>query len=85
MALSTYIAESSRDVKNPKFRKAMALAGLEKVILCKGDGYFWITSDDDEMSDKINSLRDTTIYLNAFNQQYIDDWVDDIKRLLEQE
>ena len=80
--LSTYIVESDRSVKNKKFLKLMKAAGLEKVLLCKGDGYYYITSDDDDTWTLIDSLPETTIYVNSFNQQYPEQWVDDIKQLL---
>ena len=80
--LSTYINESDGSVKNRKFLKLMKAAGLEKVLLCKGQGYYWITSDDEETWALIDSLPETTIYINSFNQQYPEQWVDDIKQLL---
>ena len=80
--LSTYIVESDRSVKNKKFLKLMKDAGLEKVLLCKGNGYYYITSDDDATWALIDSLSETTIYINSFNQQYPEQWVDDIKQLL---
>jgi hypothetical protein len=83
--LSTYITESDGSVKNRKFLKLMKSAGLEKVLLCKGDGYYYITSDDDDTWALIDSLPETTIYVNSFNQQYPEQWVDDIKQLLKAE
>ena len=80
--LSTYIVESDISVKNKKFLKLMKAAGLEKVLLCKGNGYYYITSDDEDMWALIDSLPETTIYVNSFNQQYPEQWVDDIKQLL---
>ena len=76
------MTENDGTVKNRKFLTLMKKAGLEKVLLCKGQGYYWITSDDDEIYDIINSLPETTIYVNSFNQQYPEQWVDDIKQLL---
>lgn len=80
--LSTYITESDGSVKNRKFLRLMKTAGLEKVILCKGNGYYWITSDDNDTWALIDSLPETTIYVNSFNQQTPEQWVDDIKQLL---
>ena len=80
--LSSFIVESDASVKNRKFLKLMKAAGLEKVLLCKGNGYYWITSDDDDTWALIDSLPETTIYINSFNQQYPEQWVDDIKQLL---
>lgn len=80
--LSSFIVESDTSVKNRKFLKLMKAAGLEKVILCKGNGYYWITSDDDDTWALIDSLPETKIYVNSFNQQTPEQWVDDIKQLL---
>ena len=78
-SLNSYIA---RDVRNRKFLKLMKDAGLDNIILCKGDGYYWITSDDDATYNIIDSLPETTIYINSFNQQTPEQWVEDIKQLL---
>lgn len=83
--LSRYIVESDASVKNRKFLKLMKTAGLEKVFLCKGNGYYYITSDDDDTWVLIDSLPETTIYVNSFNQQTPEQWVDDIKQLLKAE
>ena len=83
--LSTYIVESDRSVKNKKFLKLMKAAGLENVLLCKGNGYYWISSDDEDTWAFIDSLPETTIYVNSFNQQTPEQWVEDIKQLLKAE
>jgi hypothetical protein len=83
--LSTYIVESDGSVKNHKFLKLMKAAGLEKVLLCKGNGYYWISSDDEDTWALIDSLPETTIYVNSFNQQTPEQWVEDIKQLLKAE
>ena len=80
--LSTYIVEADGSVKNRKFLTLMKAAGLEKVLLCKGNGYYYITSDDDDVWALIDSLPETTIYVNSFNQQTPEQWVEDIKQLL---
>ena len=80
--LSIYITEANGEVRNRKFLKLMKEAGLEKVLLIKGSGYYWITSDDDATFDIINGLMDTSIYVNSFNQQTPEQWVEDIKLLL---
>lgn len=74
----------SHDVKNREFRKLMKNAGLENVVLCKGNGYFYITSDDAEMFNKITNLPDDMIYMNSFRQMTPAEWVEEIKRLLNQ-
>ena len=79
--LSTYINESSRDVKNPKFRKLMKQAGLEDVILVKADGYFYLTSDNDDVFNELEKVN-TTIYHNSFSQYTPEEWVEDIVYIL---
>ena len=80
--LSSYIVKSTGEVKNRKFLKLMKATGLEKVLLIKGNGYYWITSDDDETYDEIQNASDQTIYANSFNQQTPEQWVEDVKYLL---
>lgn len=69
-------------IKNKAFRKAMEKAGLGAVQLEKGDGYFWIWSDDDEMSDRILSLESNSILVVSFKYRSIEGWVKEIKELL---
>lgn len=80
-SLSTYINESSRDVKNPKFRKLMKQAGLEDVILVKADGYFYLTSDNDDVRNELEEV-DGNIYHNSFNQYTPEEWVEEITYIL---
>lgn len=69
-------------ITNKAFRNAMKEAGLEKVQLEKGNGYFWIWSDDKELGDKIASIYDNAILCNSFKDQSIENWIEDIKALL---
>ena len=78
------ILEGSSEVKNRKLKQLLAKEGLDKIILCKDYGYFYITSDDDEWADKLASMHENAIYMNSFNQQSPEEWVEDIKRLLKQ-
>lgn len=80
--LNNYILESCKEIKNPKLTRLLKNHGLEKVILCKADGYFYITSNDDETALEIAGLRDNAIYVNSFNQQTPEQWVEDILLLL---
>ena len=80
--LNTYLTEANGEVRNKKFLKLMKAPGLEKVLLIKGNGYYYITSDDDDTYDAINSVMDQSIYVNSFNQQTPEQWVEDIKLLL---
>ena len=82
--LRNYIFESSKDVKNAKLKKLLAKEGLDKILLCKGYGYFYIASDDDEWATKLASMYENAIYMNSFNQQTPEEWVEDIKQLLKQ-
>ena len=79
-----YILEASSEVKNRKLKQLLAKEGLDKIILCKGYGYFYIASDDDEWATKIAGMYENAIYINSFNQQSSEEWVEDIKRLLKQ-
>ena len=78
------ILEASSKVKNRKLKQLLAKEGLDKIILCKDYGYFYITSDDDEWATKIATMYENAIYINSFNQQSPEEWVEDIKRLLKQ-
>ncbi len=84
--LIDYILESSNEVRNKKFRQLMKAAGLEKVSLYKEPraGYFYITSDDDDMWKTIYHLPETMIYANSFEQMSPEEWVDEIQKLFEQ-
>jgi hypothetical protein len=81
--LQDYIMESSaKVVKNHKLNKLLKQNGLENVQLCKGNGYFWLTSEDDETYRILSSLETTSIYTNSFSDQTPEDWVEEIKELL---
>lgn len=73
---------SDMTIKNKAFREAMEKAGLGAVQLEKEEGYFWIWSEDDEMSDRILSLESDSILVESFNHLSIKDWVEEIKELL---
>lgn len=78
------ILEGSSEVKNRKLKQLLAKEGLDKIILYKDYGYFYITSDDDEWATKLAGMYENAIYINSFNQQSPEEWVEDIKRLLKQ-
>lgn len=71
-------------IKNRKLKEALKEEGLENINLEKGNGYFWIWSDDEEMNLKITSLYSNSILVNSFKNQSIENWVKDIKELLEE-
>ena len=78
------ILEGSSEVKNRKLKQLLAKEGLDKIILCKDYGYFYIASDDNEWAEKLAGMYENAIYMNSFGQQTPEEWVEDIKRLLKQ-
>ena len=53
-----------------------------KVILVKGRGYFYISSNDNEMALKIARLYTTSIPVCKLSQLTIEQWVNDVESLL---
>ena len=80
--LYSYITEKVGEVKNKKFLRLMKSAGLEKIKLVNGNGYFYITSDDNDTWKTINDLPSTDIYVNSFNHMKPEEWVEEIRRLI---
>ena len=80
--LYSYITENVGEVKNKKFLRLMKSAGLEKIKLVNGNGYFYITSDDDATWKTINDLPNTDIYVNSFNDMKPEEWVEEIRKLI---
>ena len=72
----------SKVVKNKKLYTLLKKEGLDGIILCKGYGYFYIDAITPEMQKIVDTLKDTSIYLNHFSQQPVEMWVQDIKELL---
>jgi hypothetical protein len=54
------------------------------VILVKGEGYFYITSDDEEMGLKIAGMHQSGIYVYSIQQLTVAQWVDVVGYLLKQ-
>lgn len=81
-----YIIErfGSKEVKNTKLKRLLSKEGLDKILLCKDYGYFYIASEDNEWAEKIVSMHENAIYINSFNQMTPEEWVEEIKRLLKQ-
>jgi hypothetical protein len=75
-------AFGSKVVKNKKLYTLLKKEGLEGIILCKDSGYFYIDAITPEMQDVVYNLYNTSIYLNSFNQQTVEEWVEDIKSLI---
>lgn len=78
-SIKQYISES-REIKNPKFRKLMKQAGLDDIMLIQDNGYLYITSETNE---DIFTLPETSIYVNSFRDMTPEEWVEEIKRLLD--
>ena len=72
----------SKVVRNPKLTRLLNREGLGDILLCKDYGYFYITSDNEELANKISMLHSNAIYRNSFNQQSPEEWVEDIKYIL---
>lgn len=65
-----------KEITNKAFRNRMNKEGLSDIHLYKNTfGYFYISSPK-------RDFRIDTIYINSFNQQGIDGWVEDIKSLI---
>lgn len=70
-------------IKNSKLRKMMDAAGYEKFGLWRGEGYFYVYSDDPECNAMLNCLYSTSIYCCYFNQMSIEDWFEEISHIIE--
>jgi len=54
------------------------------VTLCKGAGYFYVTSDDRSLDLKLQSQHSTSIYVCHLNQQSVEAWISDVRDIAEQ-
>ena len=84
-SVNKIIKESYGDkiIKSPKLYKALALNGINDILLVKGDGYFYLYSDkDDVYYNVISKIENNFIPCYSFSQQSIEEWVDSIKSLL---
>ena len=82
IGISEYIS-GSKIIYNSQLDRALKKRGLEKYKLCKARGYFYITSDDEEIANEIATWHDNAIYVYGFNQQSIEDWVRDIADIID--
>ena len=72
--------------------KARSLAQVNRAIqkqvgnvtLRKGDGYFYVTSDDDQIDRALMAQYTTSIYVCHLNQQSVEAWVDDVRDIVTQ-
>lgn len=69
--------------------KARSLSQVNKAIqkqignvtLFKGEGYFYVWSEDQELGLKLAELESTSIYVRYLNQQSLEEWLEDVKRI----
>ncbi|QDP46482.1 MAG: hypothetical protein GOVbin4342_7 [Prokaryotic dsDNA virus sp.] len=52
------------------------------VILCKSEGCFFVSSDDNETGLKLASLETTSIYVCHLNHQSVEEWVEDVRQIV---
>lgn len=67
----------AREIKNKQLRSLLDARGHKDVQLWKDNGFFFISTD--------KNLFESAIYINSFNQQSVEKWVDDIEDLLSRE
>lgn len=72
------------EITNKRLRKMLDDAGYEDIHLIKGDGYLYVEADDGIHSEWLNALESTSIYLNSFGQQSVEEWFKDIVQILRQ-
>jgi hypothetical protein len=54
---------------------------IGNIVLQKGKGYFYVSSDDNKIGLKLSSLYSTSIYVCHLNQQSMEDWVKDVREI----
>jgi hypothetical protein len=52
------------------------------VILCKSEGCFFVSSDDNKIGLKLASLETTSIYVCHLNHQSVEEWVEDVRQIV---
>ena len=62
------------EISNKDLRKKLKEHKLDDIRLIKGSGYFYIVSDK-------RMFKESSIYVNSFNRQSINKWIDDIIQL----
>ena len=66
-----------------KVNKALAeQERLKKIVLEKGKGYFYVSSEDKETATKLAALDTTSIYVCCINHQCLDAWISDVKQIV---
>lgn len=61
--------------------KALA-AELPGIRLVKGNGYYYVTSNDDNLLEQICGLYTTSIGVCHISQQTVEQWIADVKYIL---
>jgi len=54
------------------------------VTLCRGAGYFYVTSDDRSLDLKLQAMYSTSIYVCHLSQQSLEAWIADVRDIAEQ-
>lgn len=79
---SMKVVSEPNAVSITEVNKAIA-AKFPGVFLVKGNGYYYIASDDDTMADKIAGLYTSSIGVCRITQQTVTQWVKDVEYLFE--
>lgn len=69
-----------KNVKNAQLRKKLDKLGIKDVVLNFSEGTCMVWSED-EFTDDVLFRAEPYIYLNSFNNQTLDMWINDIKEL----
>lgn len=72
----------NRKAKNLKEVNKAIQAKFPKVELVRGEGYYYISSQDEEEGLKMAGLYTTSIPVAYLHQQTIQQWVDSVEDLL---
>lgn len=67
------------EIRNREFRKALKDEGLERIHLWQDNGYLFIWSDNPS-----ETFYEDAIYVNKFKDQSIEQWIYDIKDIVNQ-
>jgi len=73
-----------------KTMEARTIKQVNKVIqkevgnynLVKGEGYFYVTSEDYDLSLNLSGLYTTSIYVCHLNQQSVEAWIKDVREIV---
>jgi hypothetical protein len=76
-------------MKKPKLTLTLINQELEKhfphVRLARGEGYFYIYSDDKETGLKIAGLYASSIYVNQLKHLTLEQWIEAVRELFDEE